>query len=195
MSTSDSGKTPPSSPSRGGVGESAPDDVALARRTLAGDRAAFDALVRRHQKSVYGIAYGILRSASDAEDAAQDVFLRAFRYLPSFDPSRSFEGWLMAIAVNQARALRRGRRGEAGLDPGALEGPSEAAGNPELREAALRAIEDLPERQRDAMLLFLNTELTLDQIGEALGCSKGAVGAHLHRARLALRKALGRWVS
>lgn len=177
------------------MGESAPEDDALARRTLAGDRAAFDVLVRRHQKSVYGIAYGILRSASDAEDAAQEVFLRAYRYLPSYDPSRSFEGWLMAIAVNQARALRRSRRGGSGLDPAALEGRREAAGNPELREAAHRAIESLPERQRDAMLLFLNTELTLDQIGEALGCSKGAVGAHLHRARQALRKALGRWAT
>jgi RNA polymerase sigma-70 factor (ECF subfamily) len=178
------------------VGESAPDDVALARRTLAGDRAAFDDLVRRHQKSVYGIAYGILRSASDAEDAAQDVFLRAFRYLPSFDPSRSFEGWLMAIAVNQARGLRSSRRGEtARVDPTSFAAGRPPEGNPELREAALRAIDGLPERQRDAMLLFLNSELTLDQIGDALGCSKGTVGAHLHRARAALKKALGRWVS
>ena len=100
------------------MGESAPDDLALVRRTLAGDREAFDPLVRRHQKSVYAVVYGILRSASDAEDAAQDVFLRAYRYLPSYDSSRSFEGWLMAIAVNQARGLRSSRRTEAArVDP------------------------------------------------------------------------------
>ncbi|HEX7899829.1 MAG TPA: sigma-70 family RNA polymerase sigma factor [Planctomycetota bacterium] len=177
------------------MGESAAEDLALVRRTLAGDRQAFDPLVRRHQKSVYAVVYGILRSASDAEDATQDVFLRAFRYLPSYDPSRSFEGWLMAIAVNQARGLRQSRRGEARVDPSSLAAGRAPEGNPELREAALRAIDGLPERQRDAMLLFLNSELTLDQIGDALGCSKGTVGAHLHRARAALKKALGRWVS
>ena len=178
------------------MGESAPDDLALVRRTLAGDRGAFDPLVRRHQKSVYAVVYGILRSASDAEDAAQEVFLRAYRYLPSYDSSRSFEGWLMAIAVNQARGLRSSRRGEAArVDPTSLAAGRAPEGIPVLREAALRAIDGLPERQRDAMLLFLNSELTLDQIGDALGCSKGTVGAHLHRARAALKKALGRWVS
>ena len=178
------------------MGESAPDDLALVRRTLVGDRGAFDPLVRRHQKSVYAVVYGILRSASDAEDAAQEVFLRAYRYLPSYDSSRSFEGWLMAIAVNQARGLRSSRRSEAArVDPTSFAAGRAPEGNPELREAALRAIDGLPERQRDAMLLFLNSELTLDQIGDALGCSKGTVGAHLHRARAALKKALGRWVS
>jgi RNA polymerase sigma-70 factor (ECF subfamily) len=176
------------------VGESAADDLALVRRTLGGGREAFDALVRRHQRSVYAVVRGILRSDPDAEDATQDVFLRAFRYLPSYDPSRSFEGWLMAIAVNQARSARRTRRSEAPLDPAALPAV-ERPSNPEIRDAAARAIDALPERQRDAMLLFLNTELTLDQIADALGCSKGAVGAHLHRARATLKKALGRWVS
>jgi len=177
-----------------------PEDSELVRRTLAGDRRAFDALVRRHQRNVYRIAHGILRSASDAEDAVQEVFFRAFRYLPSFDPARSFEGWLMAIAVNQARGLRQGRRGEAApLDP---TGPAyaqsaaprtEDRGHREIQEAALEALAGLPDRQRDAMLLFLNSDLTLDEIGAALGCSKGTVGVHLHRARIALRRALGRW--
>jgi RNA polymerase sigma-70 factor, ECF subfamily len=174
------------------VGESAPDDSALVRRTLAGDREAFDPLIRRHQKSVYRVVYGILRSATDAEDAAQEVFLRAYRYLASFDPSRSFEGWLMAIALNQARGLRRNRRDEAlTSDVRSADPPVDA--NRDLREAALQAIAGLPERQREAMLLFLNTDRTLNEIGDALGCSKGAVGAHLHRARATLRKVLGRW--
>jgi RNA polymerase sigma-70 factor, ECF subfamily len=177
------------------VGESAPDDSALVRRTLAGDREAFDPLIRRHQRSVYRVVYGILRSASDAEDATQEVFLRAYRYLPSFDPSRSFEGWLMAIALNQARGLRRERRDQATSslvsDVRSAEPPEDA--HRDLREAALRAIAGLPDRQREAMLLFLNTDRTLNEIGDALGCSKGAVGAHLHRARATLRKVLGRW--
>lgn len=182
------------------MGDRVPDDPELVRRTLAGDRAAFDALVRRYQKNVYRIAQGVLRSASDAEDAVQEVFLRVYRYLPSFDPTRSFEGWLMAIAVNQARGLRQSRRGQAAsLDPtgpayaqSAAPRPSEPA-HREIQEAALEALAGLPDRQRDAMLLFLNTDLTLDEIGAALGCSKGTVGAHLHRARIALRRALGRW--
>lgn len=179
------------------MGESAPDDdLALVRRTLTGDRGAFDSLVRRHQKSVGRVVLGILRSVSDAEDAAQEVFLRAYRYLPSFDPSRSFEGWLMAIAVNQARGLRRRRREEAAsVDPAVL-GAAPAAppreAHPELREAALQALDALPVRQREAMLLFLNTELSLDEMGDVLGCSKATVGVHLHRAREALRRILGR---
>lgn len=183
------------------MGERAPDDLELVRRTLAGDRASFDALVRRHQRNVYRIAHGILRSASDAEDAVQEVFLRAYRYLPSFDHARSFEGWLMAIAVNQARGLRQSRRSEAAsLDPSSpAYAQSAAPARPEradrdVHEAALEAVAALPDRQRDALLLFLNSDLTLDEIGAALGCSKGTVGAHLHRARLALRRALGRWV-
>lgn len=181
------------------MGDRASDDSELVRRTLAGDRAAFDALVRRHQRNVYRIAHGILRSASDAEDAVQEVFLRAFRYLPSFDPDRSFEGWLMAIAVNQARGLRQGRRGEAHLDPTSPAYAQSAAprtpeqGHREIQEAAFEALAGLPDRQRDAMLLFLNTELTLEEIGASLGCSKATVGVHLHRARIALRRALGRW--
>ena len=196
MNPSDSGKTPAPLPGSGGVGECATEDSVLVRRTLAGDREAFDPLTRRHQKSVYRIVYGILRSASDAEDAVQEVFLRAYRYLASFDLSRSFEGWLMTIAVNQARGLRRSRQETPTRSfPRAdlLSAPPPAESNPDLRAAALQAVDGLPDRQRDAMLLFLNSDLTLSEIGDALGCSKGAVGAHLHRARAALRKALGRW--
>ena len=191
----DSGKTPGPSPSRGRVGESAPDDdLALVRRTLAGDRGAFDSLVRRHQRCVGRVVFGILRSASDAEDAAQEVFLRAYRYLPSFDPSRPFEGWLMAIAVNQARGLlRRRRRDEAApIDPAVLGVAPPAEAPAEVRAAALQALDTLPARQREAMLLFLNTELSLEGIGEALGCSKATVVVHLHRARESLRRILGR---
>ena len=100
----------------------------------------------------------------------------------------------MAIALNQARGLRRTRRDEAAsVDPTSFAAESAPEGNPDLREAALRAIAGLPDRQRDAMLLFLNTDRTLNEIADVLGCSKGAVGAHLHRARAALRRALGRW--
>ena len=101
----------------------------------------------------------------------------------------------MAIALNQARGLRRDRRDQATSslvsDVRGAERAEDA--NRDLREAALRAIAGLPDRQREAMLLFLNTDRTLNEIGDALGCSKGAVGAHLHRARATLRKVLGRW--
>lgn len=169
-----------------------PDDVALARLARSGDRAAFDELVRRYQKKVYRIAFGVLRSTHDADDAVQDVFLRAYRYLPSFEASRSFESWLMGIAMNQARTLRGRRRAPPG-ETARIALPGKPAPDSEMHAAALQAVSALPEKQREAMLLYLNTELTTHEIGEILGCSRGAAGVHLHRARAALRKALGPW--
>ena len=169
-----------------------PDDRALARHAQSGDRRSFDELVRRYQKKVYRIAFGILRSTHDADDAVQEVFLRAYRYLPSFDLGRSFEGWLMGIAMNQARTLRGRRRSPTG-DTARIALPGKPAPDPEMHSAALQAVSALPEKQREAMLLHLNTDLTTEEIGDILGCSKGAAGVHLHRARAALRKALGPW--
>ena len=167
-----------------------PDDRALARQAQTGSRPSFDELVRRYQKKVYRIAFGILRSTHDADDAVQEVFIRAYRYLPSFDLGRSFESWLMGIAMNQARTLRSRRRTPSG-DTARLTTVDKAAPDVEAHAAVLQAISALPEKQREAMLLYLNTELTTQDIGEILGCSRGAAGVHLHRARAALRKALG----
>lgn len=167
------------------------DDRAVARQAQSGNRSAFDELVRRYQKKVYRIAFGILRSSHDADDAVQEVFLRAYRYLPSFDPSRSFEGWIMSIAMNQARSLRGRRRGASGEAARLAPAGKPATADPEMQTAVLQAVSALPDQQREAMLLHLNTELTTQEIGEILGCSRGAAGVHLHRARAALRKALG----
>jgi RNA polymerase sigma-70 factor (ECF subfamily) len=169
------------------------DDRETARLAQSGNRAAFDDLVQRYQKQVYRIAFGILRSTHDAEDAVQEVFIRAYRFLPSFDLERSFEGWLMGIALNQSRSLRSRRRAPSG-DTGRVPVPGRAPQDGEMQAAVLQAISALPEKQREAMLLSLNTELTTQEIGELLGCSKGAAGVHLHRARAALRKTLGPWL-
>jgi len=167
-----------------------PDDSALARQAQTGNRAAFDELVRRYQRKVHRIAFGILRSTHDADDAVQEVFIRAYRYLPSFDPARSFEGWLMGIAMNQARNLRSRRRTPTG-DTARVPAAGRPAPDSETHQAVFQALAALPDKQREAMLLHLNTELTTREIGDILGCSRGAAGVHLHRARAALRKALG----
>jgi RNA polymerase sigma-70 factor (ECF subfamily) len=172
---------------------SADDDRSLARQAQSGSRAAFDELVRRYQKKVYRLAFGILRSTHDADDAVQEVFIRAYRYLPSLDPARSFEGWLMGIAMNQARTIRSRRRA-APAETADVAVPEKPARDSEMHTAALQAVSALPDKQREAMLLHLNTELTTQEIGEILGCSRGAAGVHLHRARAALRKALGPWL-
>lgn len=166
------------------------DDMTLAREVRSGNRVAFDELVRRYQKKVYRIAFGILRSTHDADDTVQDVFIRAYRYLPSLDLTRSFEGWLMGIAMNQARTLRSRRRVPTG-DTARIPVVDKPARDSEMQTAALQAVSALPDKQREAMLLHLNTDLTTQEIGEILGCSKGAAGVHLHRARAALRKSLG----
>src|SRR5262245_51221986 len=128
---------------------SADDDRSLARQAQAGAGAAFDELVRRYQRKVYRVAFGILRSTHDADDAVQEAFIRAYRYLPSLDPARSFEGWLMGIAVNQARTLRSRRRVVTG-DTARVVVSDKAPQDGETHTAALQAVAALPEKQREA---------------------------------------------
>ena len=189
------------------MSESPEDPRSLVRQVLAGERDAFDRLVLQYQKKVYRVAFGVLRSVHDAEDAVQEIFLRTYRYLYSYDPGRSFEGWLMGIALKHSRTfLSRRRSGAVTLDP-ARDSILESPKNPrvatveksvqdrEMQTAALQAVVALPEKQREALLLYLNTDLTTLEIAEILGCSRGTAGVHLHRARATLRRLLGSWVA
>ena len=100
----------------------------------------------------------------------------------------------MGIAMNQARTIRSRRRVPTEATA-RIAVPEKPARDAEMHTAALQAVSSLPDKQREAMLLYLNTELTTQEIGEILGCSRGAAGVHLHRARATLRKALGPWLA
>jgi RNA polymerase sigma-70 factor (ECF subfamily) len=179
------------------------DLVALARR---GDPAAFGELVDRHRAAVYRAARAALGSHADAEDAAQDAFLLAFRRLESFRGESSFKTWLLTIVWHQAINRRRtlGRiwsrivapkdEEEAGemMASVSASGPSpeETTAHDQLRRTVRRAIRGLTPKLRDALLLAQAGEYTYDEIGAMLGAPVGTIKWRVSEARRIVRTKL-----
>jgi RNA polymerase sigma-70 factor (ECF subfamily) len=158
----------------------------LARQARRGDLDAFEGLVRRYQRRVYALAYQHLRDPDEAQDLAQEVFVRLYRNLERYDPERPFEPWFWRLAVNVAASYRRHRRP-------AVELLDVAAAETRGREDALpleRALADLSEDLRLPVLLHYYLDLPLDEIAAAMGLSLSAVKSRLHRARAILRRLL-----
>jgi RNA polymerase sigma-70 factor (ECF subfamily) len=178
-------------------------DAGLVARTRAGDGAAFDQLVRKHQRTVYRLAYRLLGDPDDAGDATQEAFLRAFEKLPRFRADGNFRNWLLTIATNHCMSYRRYRRRRVmePLDEGlqgeppdwAPQAPANPArlteGKDELRRLR-SAMAALPPRQRTAISLFTLQDLSIAGVAEIMRCSQGTVKATIHRARENLRRAL-----
>ena len=169
-------------------------DADLARRARGGDDAAAAALVRRYQRAVFGVCLRMLGRREDAEDVAQEVFLRLFRHLDKWDPARPLRPWLMTIAVNRCRTALTRRRRKQPLLPGDLD-PADTSTPP--RDAALaeelqRAVDALRDDHRAAFVLFHYEELSLQEVSEALGRPDGTIKTWLHRARKQLVETLSR---
>jgi len=172
------------------------DDRALVAAATAGDRAAFDVLVRRHQRTVYGVCYRFSGDHADASDLAQDAFVRAYRGLGRFKGDAAFSTWLYRIAVNVC--LSRAAVKTPALDPiEPLELADLSGDRPDdpLRRAqdAARvkaAIARLPEKQRMTVILRVYHELPHDAIARTLGSTVGTVKANFFHALQNLRKLL-----
>jgi RNA polymerase sigma-70 factor, ECF subfamily len=166
--------------------ESSPE--AEARSAHGGDLNAFEALVRRYQRRVFALAYQHLHDSHEAQDLAQEVFVRLFRNLDRYDPARPFEPWFWRLAGNVAASYRRRRRAEP------VELPATAADRTgETQEDTLpleRALADLSDDLRLPVLLHYYLDLPLDAIASAMGLSLSAVKSRLHRARAILRRVL-----
>lgn len=174
------------------------EQVRLAQQ---GDPEAQTALYEAMYKRVYYLAFRMTRSAEDAEDAVQDAFLSAFRALPNLADPNAFEGWLFQITANKCRNVlaKSGRYtqlpededGNTILDelPEENEGliPASALENRAHREIILSIIEALPQQQKECVLLFYYSELTVAQIAQVLDCSEGTVKSRLNYARKKLR--------
>ncbi len=172
----------------------ADDDAALVAKGRAGDGEALDALVARHHRSVYGVALRIVGEPDAAEDVVQDTFVKALSALDGFRGDASFRTWLLRIAANTATSWgrRQTRRREVALAPAErLPGP----GSPE-RDAVLRtetervesALAELPEKQRLAVSLRLQEDLSHRQIAEIIGSTEGAVRVNYHLGIKRLRE-------
>lgn len=178
-----------------------PDDAVLVQRTLAGERRAFEALVRRYQRLVFRIVGGFLRNRADVEEVAQEAFLRAFGALPGFRPGAPFGPWLARIATRASydRLRRRRRSSEVAwenLSPAEQRAAREFAAGAEpedriaARDLAERALASLAPKDRQALILADAQGFTTAEVAQAMGCSSLAVRVRLHRARRAMRRAI-----
>lgn len=180
------------------------DDESIITSILDGDDAAFATLVSRYQDRVFRLLGRFTRDRVEVEDLAQDVFVKVFRKLHTFQRDSSFFTWLYRIAVNTAtdaltrRSRRRLRLVEdaAQLDGGVRDAEDVGADAP-LLEAELQAVtrelvDRLPEKYRTILLLREYEDLSYNQISEVLECSIGTVESRLFRARQRFKEAMER---
>jgi len=181
------------------------DEAQMIASILAGNTHEFHDLIQPYERSVYSMALSMLQNEADAEDAAQEAFLKAFRNLAKFRGEAKFSTWLISITLNEARsrlrqkktaktesldALNEGEHVSPALLRDWKEIPSEVLERQEVRVMLQHAVTDLPLIYREIFLLRDFEELSVNQSAEALGISVAAAKVRLHRARMMLQKKL-----
>lgn len=177
-------------PSRRSAG---PSDATLALRSREGDAAAFETLARSFQRRVYSYALRMVGDMQEAEDLAQEVFLRAHGSLARYDPRQPFAPWLFGIAAHVCRdwLRRRSRRPRlvhaeaepAGAAPSAAQDAEARERRGRVRQAVLR----LPRKYREVIVLHYLDDLPYDEVAAALGIQPAAARRRALRAREMLR--------
>ena len=173
------------------------DESALVLAAQRGDEAAFGEIVRRFQRSVYRVAYGLMRNPSDADDLAQETFLRAYQAIERFRVGEPLQPWLSRITINLAYSIfrRRRRRPEAPLEPLLEAGRQWASDDDPAEESARRERErhlgasfaEISEEHQAILVLRVVDELSYDEIAQALSIPIGTVMSRLSRARAELK--------
>lgn len=192
------------------------DEEVLIRRVRNGEHELFYDLIRPYERRLYAAAFAILRNEADAEDAAQEAVLKAFKHIRQFRSEARFSTWLIQITVNEARMRRRKQHAdvtEPMVDQQDDEGhyiprdfadwreiPSEALERKEVREKLAEALESLGEKYRDVFVLRDMQHLSIEETAKSLNISTASVKTRLLRARLMLRDLLapglgGPWTS
>jgi RNA polymerase sigma-70 factor (ECF subfamily) len=183
------------------------DESQLIARVCEGDREAFYALVQPCERGIFAAAMSILNNPADAEEAAQEAVLKAFSAISRFRGEAKFSTWLIQITINEARLkVRKDRRhlyestDEEKTDEQGdyfpkdyadwREIPSEALQRKELREALKRALDSLPQKYREVLILRDVQHLSIQETAQALGITEGSVKTRLLRARFQMRDAL-----
>ena len=173
-------------------------DQMLVERVQRGDRIAFDLLVRKYQHKVVKLVGRFVSNTADAEDIAQEAFIKAYRALPSFRGDSAFYTWLYQIAINTAKnyLVAQGRR-PPGSDIDAQEAeqyegqsllkeyetPERLLLKDEIAATVFRAIDDLPEDLRTAITLRELEGMSYEEIAQTMGCPIGTVRSRIFRAR------------
>jgi RNA polymerase sigma-70 factor (ECF subfamily) len=171
----------------------ATDDQALVALVLEGDQQAFTDLVEAYQRPVYNLTYRMLGEAREAEDAAQEAFLRAYQHLDRYDPKRSFKTWLLSIASNYCiDRLRKRRLTWLSIDEplpphpaltSDTPSPETAALSGERSEAVQELLSDLAPDYRAAVVLRYWYDMPYAEIAETLDTTESAIKSRLFRAR------------
>ena len=183
----------------------ADEDVSLVSQVQSGDTDAFEALVRRHQGRVYRTLIGITGNREDAEDSAQNTFLKAFQHIGEFQAAAKFSTWLTRIAINEGLQQLRKRKSVESLDEPETDSdqgfrprqvrawedsPELAYSKTELRGLVERELMKLPLKYRAVIMLRDLEELSTEEEAAALGLTAPALKTRLLRGRLMLREAL-----
>jgi RNA polymerase sigma-70 factor (ECF subfamily) len=169
-----------------------PPDLDLVRRFQGGDQDAFVALMERHERRVFNLAYRMLGSHEDAREATQEAFLSSFRHLSRFRGDAAFSTWLHRIAVNACYDLIRRRPPLVSLDAEPPEPPPAPDHSDAVASAAdvQRALLQIPEEFRAALVMHDVQDVPVQAIADALQIPVGTVKSRLHRGRVALGRAL-----
>ena len=182
------------------------NEEALIRRIREGEHELFYELIQPYERRVYAAALAILRNEADAEDAAQEAMLKAFKHIRQFRAEARFSTWLIQIAVNEARMRRRKQQAvvmEPMVDQRDEEGdytprdfadwreiPSETLERAEIRQRLAEALSSLGQKYREVFILRDMQQLSIEDTAKALGISVPSVKTRLLRARLMLRDLL-----
>jgi RNA polymerase sigma-70 factor (ECF subfamily) len=184
--------------------DAAEEDLRLIERVLGGDRQAFGALVRSHERRVFRVTLAVLGQVEDAEDAMQETFIKAYRHLNQFRRESRFTTWLTRIAVNEALQKRQARKEHVSLDespavqnqnfphhfePWAAD-PEKLYTKQELRDLVEKAICSLSAIYREALILCDVEGMSAKEAADVLGVNLAALKSRLLRARLMMREAL-----
>jgi RNA polymerase sigma-70 factor, ECF subfamily len=176
-------------------------DEALVLRARAGDSAAFELLMRRHNQRVFRVVRSVLRDSDEIEDVIQQAYVQAFLHLDQFGGNARWSTWLCRIAINEAlaRLRQRGRfvpieavseEAMANLSKVSSSDPERSAAGREFGKLVEQAIDELPEIYRSVLILREVEGMTTDEAASVLDVQVDVVKTRLHRARAALRDAI-----
>lgn len=166
-------------------------DNVLVNRAKAGDRLAFAQLLEDHYDFIFRTACKWSGRKSDAEDIAQDVCIKLATAIQSFDGRSAFTSWLYRVTVNMVRDMQRSSsRRDKNIDAFSLVHPEDDPGNQEESATAKelwRAVSELPEKQREAIMLVYAEDMNHADAAEIMGCKEATVSWHIHEAKKTLR--------
>jgi len=175
----------------------------LIAQCLSGDQVAWESIVRQNWRKVFNVAYKFVGKHDEAEDLTQDIFLKIFKALKTFDRRANFQTWIISISrnlcIDHYRSVRKERQMIArevdtgDLQPASLErGPYQAVEHGDLRTLLRQALQTLPVTLRTAVILRDLHELSYQEIADQLGLPEGTVKSRINRGRIELARQLKR---